>query len=262
MGGTRWNQSTREASVERSEQVNELAAALAKAQAEIEPASKDAENPHLKSRYADLAAVWEVCRGPLTKNGLAVVQAPEPFEAGGEVGMVLRTTLFHSTGQYLSSTLPLAFDAGKMQSLGSAITYARRYALASLVGVVAEADDDGHQAVSPRRESDVNGGGEHERHEWQTAHRGPTRPDQRHGHKEGMNAPKNGKQLWAWLKEQGEKHEVDVVKWANAFMKLKAIDGRIVDLAREQVELVHAAAQKKLDGIGDDSSQYEEALAN
>ena len=131
--------------MERSEQVNELTTALAKAQGAIEPALKDAENPHYGSRFADLASVWEVCRGPLTDNGLSVVQSPETTDAG----VMLRTTLFHGSGQWLGSCLPLLYDPRSMQSLGSAITYARRYALSAMVGIVSEIDDDGNAAKAP-----------------------------------------------------------------------------------------------------------------
>ena len=61
----------------RSETINELAAALAKAQGEMRPALKDAENPYFKSNYADLASCWDAVRVPLAKNGLAIVQTCE-----------------------------------------------------------------------------------------------------------------------------------------------------------------------------------------
>jgi hypothetical protein len=100
-------------------------------------------NPHYNTRFADLAAIWEVCRKPLNSNGLSVIQSPEPSDSGG---LVLRTTLLHMSGQFVSSAIPLAYNPASMQSLGSAITYARGYALAALVGVVTEADDDGNAA--------------------------------------------------------------------------------------------------------------------
>ena len=78
--------------IEHSEQINELAKALAAAQAEIEGASKDKTNPHFKSRYADLASVWEACRKPLSKHGLSVIQGP----SGGEGGTIALCTLIRS----------------------------------------------------------------------------------------------------------------------------------------------------------------------
>lgn len=138
-----------------SEQINELAGALSKAQGEIEGASKDALNPHFKSRYADLASVWDACRGPLAKNGLAIVQAV----SGTERGVKVTTILMHSSGQFIRSELDVPAMKLDAQGLGSATTYGRRYSLAAMVGVAPE-DDDGNEAVGrneparqqPRRE--------------------------------------------------------------------------------------------------------------
>lgn len=125
----------------RSEQINELAAALAKAQGEMTGAIKDTANLFFKSKYADLAAVLDACRNPLSKNGLAVTQTLDY----GASGVSLVTTLMHSSGQWTSSTLPVNPVKDDPQGLGSCITYMRRYALAAIVGV-AQVDDDGHAA--------------------------------------------------------------------------------------------------------------------
>lgn len=126
-----------------------LAKALAKAQGQIEAATKGKENTFFKnaqgkaSRYADLAAVWEACREALSSNGLSVVQMP--IEAPeGKVG--LRTYLLHESGQSLVEHffMPIK-DPTNAQAVGSAITYARRYALAAAVGVSPD-DDDGNSA--------------------------------------------------------------------------------------------------------------------
>jgi hypothetical protein len=119
-----------------------LFAALAKAQAEIRGALKDAVNPHFKSKYADLESTWQACRGPLAANGLAVIQSP--FSEGGNIGVV--TILGHASGAMISGRLvvaPMKFDA---QGAGSTLTYLRRYALAAMVGV-APTDDDGEASV-------------------------------------------------------------------------------------------------------------------
>ena len=123
----------------KSEQINELSTALAKAQGEIRGAVKDDANPHFKMKYASLASVWDACRKPLCDNGLSVIQTTD-INPQGEV--VLLTTLFHSSGQYLGGTYPLRPIKDDPQGMGSALTYARRYTLASLVGVAPE-DDDG-----------------------------------------------------------------------------------------------------------------------
>lgn len=125
--------------------VPELAVALANAQGEIEGARKGKKNDHFRSKYADLASVWDACREPLSKNGLSVIQLP--IEAPtGFVG--LATVLLHSSGQCLGDKffMPVK-DPTNPQAVGSALTYARRYALSALVGVCPE-DDDGNSAAS------------------------------------------------------------------------------------------------------------------
>jgi hypothetical protein len=131
-----------------SEQINELAAALAKAQGQIQGAVKDSTNPAFKSRYADLASVWDACRVALSLNGLAVVQGPALVGQGVSV----TTRLLHSSGQWAESTLILPMDKATAQGAGSAITYARRYALAAMVGVAPDDDDDGNAASQPAQQ--------------------------------------------------------------------------------------------------------------
>jgi len=137
----------------RSENIATLAAALCAAQAEIRGAAKDAENPLFRSKYATLASVWDACREPLTSNGLSIVQVPE---ATGEPGTcTLTTVLLHTSGEWLSSTftvpvLPQIVNKGQdpvqsPQGYGSALTYARRYALSAMVGIAPD-DDDGNAA--------------------------------------------------------------------------------------------------------------------
>jgi len=122
--------------------MKELATAMAKAQAEIKAALKDSKNPHFKSSYADLTSVWDACRTALTKNGLSVVQIPN-FQ-GDEVW--LETMLLHASGESISGRYPLRPQQQTPQGYGSALTYARRYSLAAMVGVVADEDDDGNAA--------------------------------------------------------------------------------------------------------------------
>ena len=134
----------------RSDSITELAAALAQAQAQIAPAKKESENLHFRHRYADLAAVWDACRAALTKHGLAVVQSPRLVASGDSFWLVeVETTLLHASGQSLSDVLAVPVTPTSAQVIGSAITYARRYALAAFVGVAPE-DDDG-QAASVNR---------------------------------------------------------------------------------------------------------------
>jgi ERF superfamily len=122
-------------------ELNELAKALSIAQGQMGGAKKDSLNPFFKSRYADLASVWEACREPLSKNGLCIIQTTE-FLADS---FVLKTTLLHSSGQNISGYYILKPVKDDPQGMGSAITYARRYALQSIIGICPE-DDDGEAA--------------------------------------------------------------------------------------------------------------------
>lgn len=127
----------------KSEQINELAAALAKAQGAIQGAVKDSTNPFFKSNYADLASVWGSCRKALCENGLAVIQTTD--EANLEL-VTVQTTLTHSSGQWVSGSLSMKPVKADPQGIGSAISYARRYALAAMVGIYQE-DDDANKAT-------------------------------------------------------------------------------------------------------------------
>lgn len=138
-----------------SEQINELAAALAKAQAKLQPVIKDktAKIPTKSGgsyayAYADLSSVWEAIRAALTENGIAVIQMPELTDAGL---VNLTTMLTHSSGQWVRSAIATRPSDTTPQAIGSAITYARRYALSAMVGVVADDDDDGAAASQPRQ---------------------------------------------------------------------------------------------------------------
>ncbi len=126
-----------------SENINELASALSKAQGEITAALEDKVNPHFKASYASLSSVWEACRSQLSKNGLAIIQT---MQNEGEQLMLI-TTLTHSSGQWIKSYLPISTVKATPQALGSAITYMRRYSLAAMVGVAPDEDDDANAAM-------------------------------------------------------------------------------------------------------------------
>ena len=125
--------------------INELAASLAKAQGQMATAKKDKDNPFFKSKYADLAAIFDVIRGPLSANGLAIVQGIED----GAVGVIITTRLLHSSGQWVESTMTLKPTKTDPQGVASAATYGRRIGLQALVGVAADVDDDGNEASKP-----------------------------------------------------------------------------------------------------------------
>ena len=154
---------------------DKLPAVLAKAQMELKKAIKSADNPYFKSKYAGLDEVIEACRNVLNKHGIAVTQTVEyvpettkeerllPNNNHTETVIVtpqqtiLVTTLLYGE-QSIRSVMPLEYKRGDMQSLGSAMTYARRYSLQSICCLATdEPDDDGNKAVGEKNvEAKVN----------------------------------------------------------------------------------------------------------
>lgn len=130
-----------------SESIAKLAEALAKAQSELRPVKKENSNPFYHSKYADLASVWEALK-PFHANGISITQVPYVAEHAGHIG--IETQLSHSSGEWISGRLELPVVKQDPQGYGSAITYARRYALGCMTGVVTEEDDDGNAASSPQ----------------------------------------------------------------------------------------------------------------
>lgn len=132
--------------MQRSDTIGELAKALAAANLEIVNPALDAVNPHFKSRYASLGAIINAVRLPLARHGISAVQTVSTD--GGAVGVT--TTLLHASGEWMAETAMSALpDRATVQQLGSVITYLRRYALASITGIVGEDDDDGNASTSP-----------------------------------------------------------------------------------------------------------------
>jgi hypothetical protein len=129
---------------ETSPTIASLAKALSAAQGEVEGAVKGKANPAFRSKYADLAAVWDACREALTKHGLAVVQSPGPCADGR---MEMTTMLAHASGEWRRGTLTIPLGKADAHGYGSAVTYSRRFALAAFVGVAPE-DDDGNAAAA------------------------------------------------------------------------------------------------------------------
>jgi len=123
--------------------MQELIAALAKAQAEMKHAVFDSKNPHFKSRYASLASVIDAVRGPLTRHGIAYVQrvTTTPDAVGVE------TVLLGHGAQIETGTVLVPLSAPTAHALGSALTYAKRYSLAAACGISADEDDDGNAAT-------------------------------------------------------------------------------------------------------------------
>ncbi len=133
-----------------SESIGKLASALCAVQKEIGGAKKDSRNPFFNSNYADLGSCWETCRKLLTDNGLCVIQT----NGGTAEAPSVITTLAHTSGEWIRGELAMAPDKKGPQGIGSCVTYARRYALASIVGMY-QVDDDAEGATD--REEKSNG---------------------------------------------------------------------------------------------------------
>jgi len=132
----------------KSEQINELALALSKAQGELEAVKFDSTNPFYGSKYASLGALIQTAKHVLSKNGLSVIQPASSNWLDERLFVSVETTLMHSSGQWISSTLSIAVDEGEknmIQNLGKIITYCRRYSLASMLSMYADEDTDGNQ---------------------------------------------------------------------------------------------------------------------
>lgn len=131
-----------------SDTIGELADALSKAQAAMTGALKDSNNPFFKSKYADLKACVEAAKEPLAKNNLAVAQTTIPDKDG----VICVSTLMHKSGEWIRGSLFLpSKKQDDPQQFGSALTYARRYGFAAIVGLVQE-DDDANAAPRPTQQ--------------------------------------------------------------------------------------------------------------
>lgn len=135
--------------MQQSEQLNELIAALSKAQGQFRAVPKSGKNPHLKNKYATLDDIIEAIRGPLADNSLAYMQW-----LSNEDGLpTLVTMLAHESGQWISSsavidTMPANRGVNDMQAFGASLTYMKRYALAAMLGISSDEDVDGTGATS------------------------------------------------------------------------------------------------------------------
>lgn len=127
-----------------SEQIDLISKAVSIAQGEMNPSSKSTINPYFKSTYSNLTQVWEAIREPLSKNNLSVFQDV----ISTTVGISVSTRVCHASGQWMEfGPLEITVLKKDAQSLGSATSYAKRYALCAAIGVVADEDDDGERAM-------------------------------------------------------------------------------------------------------------------
>ena len=185
-----------------SEQTNELATALAKAQAAMPAAQKTGTNPRFGA-FADMADIVAACRPHLAANGLAVVQAPST--AQGVVSVTTR--LVHTSGQYMESTLSASPGKQDPQAIGSAVTYLRRYSLAAMVGVVT-GDDDGEGAQRNHEPRNQQQGRQGKREGFEPMQPPQQQPD--NGHHDSWAADRVP--FCAWVTGKGMKYN-DLRDW-------------------------------------------------
>ena len=144
-----------------SDQLGKLSKALVTALGAVTGVTKDSKNPHFKNDYASLEAVTEMARPILAANGLCVVQSPGALD-GGRIPVTTR--IIHESGEWIEGEIVIPLSKADAQGAGSAVTYARRYALMAMLGV-APVDDDGEAAVErvPTNKAPANGLGTEKR---------------------------------------------------------------------------------------------------
>jgi hypothetical protein len=142
-----------------STEINELAAALVAAQMEFSAVAREGKNPFFNSRYVKLSTAMESAGPILAKNGLAVSQFVSEDDT-------LTTYLLHESGQFIAQRAPLHLTKDDPQAMGSAVTYQRRYAYMSCLGLVADDDDDGN-AATPRQQENQGAGGTVQQQQYQ-----------------------------------------------------------------------------------------------
>lgn len=134
-----------------SESISKIAAALVKAQGAMPAVGKEGNNPAFRSRYMTLDGILAVAVPVLTKHGIAVVQGSQVEsldESQRPVAVCIETRLLHESGEWLAVEAIIPVSKQDAHGMGSAITYGRRYSLASILGIMADEDDDANNAVS------------------------------------------------------------------------------------------------------------------
>lgn len=132
-----------------SESIKYLAPAMLAAQQSLENPEKNAKNPHFGNRYADLGASMAAALKAYHKQGISITQVFAPAAVGT---VALTTLLMHKSGEWIGGTCTIPLDRDNAQGYGSAATYARRYGIQAITGMVAEDDDDGNGACAGEEE--------------------------------------------------------------------------------------------------------------
>lgn len=130
-----------------------IATALVKAQKNFEPARKTSNNPHFRSKYADLATCVDAVIEALNDNGIFLMQTTHNHDHG----VMVNTVFLHESGEMIDAgSIFIPASKSDAQGFGSALTYARRYSLLAACGIAPE-DDDGNAAVATKKPDTVSG---------------------------------------------------------------------------------------------------------
>lgn len=229
--------------MEMSATINELAAALAKAQGEMKNAAKSSDNPYFKSKYADLAEVLNVAREPLSKNGLSFMQANEGVQNGY---MSVTTLLMHSSGQYVKSTGLFPIGKQDAQGNGSALTYARRYSLAAMLGIAQE-DDDGNAACGAQNQPQQRQNRQQVQRQGQAQNNAPKANQQSTGDKFVRIDPQGN--VYVAVNAGKDANGQQLVKYKNIIdVKMDTLEDL---LKNEHYKLAHEAIKKLLASVAE-----------
>lgn len=227
----------------KSEAIDKLSASLVAAQANLHNAAKSATNTYLNTKYADLATVREAIVGTFAEQGLAVLQTFAPHRSPRfevikkakdrenlvsiQVLGILRTVLVHTSGQWISSELPIATTWGDSQTVGGAITYFRRYALAAMAGLAQE-DDDGEAAKGQYHRPEPT-----DRRDSRPAPPRQVAPSTRPPAKEPPPPPKDGHELFAKIREVG----ANLVDWTVETFSARGYPVLLEEWTAKQIEM-------------------------
>lgn len=131
----------------RSQEVTNIIKGLMEVQPKLHvERNKTGQVGNQRYKYADLASVWDSCRELLKDQGMVIMHSSSPNTTNDAI--TVTATLWHTSGQWMSSSITMKPRSMTPQEVGSALTYGRRYTLASLVGIVVDDDDDGKKASS------------------------------------------------------------------------------------------------------------------
>ena len=126
-----------------SESITKITQSLLKVQKQIKFAVIDTDNAYYKSRYASLGSVVDACKEALNNNGIVFIQGASSNKDLPRM-VCVTTRLLHESGEYIEDTIGVPYVQDTPQAYGSSLTYARRYALSALLGIVSDEDDDGN----------------------------------------------------------------------------------------------------------------------